>query len=124
MFTPAVVSKLIKLFPVIYFNAKDVRCFINLHKFGYTPGALEYLLLDPTTAETEDLAATGSETSNKQDEEKILDRNSIGGQPSMISELLGIIDEAAEPHPSRCPLLACPQQDVQRISLFVLVMTA
>ena len=90
------INTLIKLFPVIYFVAKDINCFFNLHEFVYTPGALECLLLDPKVTDIEGENDKDDQTQDKPDDEKKVNRKGIGGQPSLVSKFRGIIDEAAE----------------------------
>ena len=90
------INTVIKLVPVIYFVAKDINCFLNLHEFVYTPGALECLLLDPKVTGIEGENDEDDQRQDKPDDEKKVNRKGIGGQPSLVSKFPGIIDEAAE----------------------------
>ena len=89
------INILIKLFPVIYFVSKDTNCFLNLHELVYTPGALEYLLLNPASMD-DAKDHLEKERPDQQNDQGKVDRKGIGGQPSIVSKFPGIIDEVAE----------------------------
>ena len=89
------IEALVKLFPVMYVCNKDTECFINIHKFTYSPGILETLLFLPQEElQNPEAAEIFKDTHDTVDPEN--ENINKTGQPSLVSKFPEIVDITSE----------------------------